>query len=390
MVERRSGLRATAGVGIMFATNGSVFAALLPWYPLIAAKLELSAAQFGFTVAAFAVGAIASSALPAPLIARFGPVRVAIGGTVLVAAAIASVAWVSEGWMLAICLFLAGFVDAVVDVAQNVAGIRVQEAIGRPILSSMHAFWSLGGVVSGAVSTASAASGGDIRVHTVVVGVLCIALVAGAGAMIGTSARAATIEAATDDARPRRWRLVAIAALPLVIIALSGTMVEAVANNGAAMAGVQLAGLAPEAAGIAFTVVIGSQCVGRFTGDLLIRRFGAVAVGRLGGVLVVVGGVLVVVADGPVLLFAGLALAGYGSATLVPSALGAAARIPGVSEGAGVTIVSWLMRVGFLVTSPIVGGVTDLVDLRWGLVLLIVAGVVAVVMAPALGRRTAR
>ena len=67
MVERRSGLRATAGVGIMFATNGSVFAALLPWYPLIAAKLELSAAQFGFTVAAFAVGAIASSALPAPL-----------------------------------------------------------------------------------------------------------------------------------------------------------------------------------------------------------------------------------------------------------------------------------------------------------------------------------
>lgn len=55
-----------------------------------------------------------------------------------------------------------------------------------------------------------------------------------------------------------------------------------------------------------------------------------------------------------------------------------------MSEGAGVTIVSWLMRVGFLITSPIIGGITDLVDLRWGLALLVVVGVATVLLSGAL------
>lgn len=385
--EKSRGFRAAGGVGVMFASNGAIFAALLPWYPLLADRLDLSPVEFGFIVASFAVGAIVSSALPAPLIARFGAVPVAVVGTVLLALAIMSAGWAVTGWMFALSIFFAGFFDAVVDVAQNVAGIRVQDAVGRSILSSMHALWSLGGVASGALSTAAAASGIDMRLYLAVIGVLCVVLVSVGGAMIGALAAPRAEPASEHDAGSRAalWRMVGLAALPLVVIAICGTMVEDVANNWAAMAGVEIGGLEPQIAGIAFTVVLGSQCIGRFTGDLLIQRFGRVAVARTGGVLIALGGILVVTtAAVPATLFIGLASAGYGSATLVPSALGAAAKLRGVSEGAGVTIVSWLMRVGFLITSPIIGGITDLVDLRWGLALLVVVGVATVLLSGAL------
>ncbi|HAJ52893.1 MAG TPA: MFS transporter, partial [Corynebacterium variabile] len=61
-----------------------------------------------------------------------------------------------------------------------------------------------------------------------------------------------------------RWRSVAVLALPLVAVALCGTVVEDVANNWAEVSGVQLAGLDLGVAGVAFTVAIGSQCIGRF------------------------------------------------------------------------------------------------------------------------------
>ena len=62
--EFRTGPRGVAGVGVFFISNGAVFAALLPWYPLMMERLGLSAWEFGLIVASFAIGAIASSVLP--------------------------------------------------------------------------------------------------------------------------------------------------------------------------------------------------------------------------------------------------------------------------------------------------------------------------------------
>ncbi|MFJ2618827.1 MFS transporter [Glutamicibacter sp. NPDC087344] len=385
----KSKLRAPFGVGMMFASNGAIFAALLPWYPLVAERLGLSSIEFGFIVASFAVGALLSSALPAPLIARFGAIKVAIAGTLLLALAIAGAAWAGTGWAFALCIFLAGFFDAIVDVAQNVAGIRVQDTVQRSILSSMHALWSLGALLSGLLATAVAASGFmDMRSYLALVAVTCVVLVTAGGLLVGQSASRQDLETknnAGSHSRRQLFRLVFLASLPLIVIAICGTVVEDIANNWAAMAGVQIGGLTPQTAGVVYSVMVGSQCVGRFTGDLLIQRYGSSLVARLGGLLTATGGILVVATTGnTLLLFLGLALAGYGSATLVPSALSAAAKIPGVTEGAGVTLVSWLMRVGFLATSPIIGTVTNSIGLRWGLGALMIVGVATFLLAPSL------
>ncbi|MGC2941096.1 MULTISPECIES: MFS transporter [unclassified Brevibacterium] len=411
--------QAAVGVGLYFTGNGAVFAALLPWYPLLVDRLALSSWQFGLVVACFAVGSLLSSALPAALIARFGAHRVVIGGTVMLGVAASATAWSVNGVMMAVCLLLLGCFDAIVDVAQNVVGISVQERAGRTILSSMHALWSLGGLVSGAAATAAASGGADMRVWMALIGIAAVLITIVGRRLIGgyasprrvadSDANSETdLESETDSeargltdsdssldgngrdrAAGRSKRAILSAALPLAIVAICGAAVEDIANNWAGLAAVDFADVPTASAGIAFSIVIGSQCLGRFSGDLLVTRFGAGRIARLGGGLIALGGIGVVAAWEPVLLLVAMGALGFGSATLVPGALGAAGRLPGLGRAGGVTLVNWLMRVGYLGTSPLVGVVATGAGLRWGLGILVLVGILTMVFAHRLDVRRA-
>lgn len=377
-------LRPALGVGLLFATNGAALASVLPWYPTLKAQWGLGDFAFGLMVAAVALGSLVSTVLPSLAVNRFGPRPVVFWGTVVLALLIAAVGWAPSAVMLAGLLAAVGLLDAVIDVSQNVAGVRVEAASGRSILSSMHACWSLGAVAGGIGGTLAASSGLDLRLHLALVAAAIIATVAVGVWLTGPVPRGGpSASRAGVDKRVGVGRLMWLT-LPVALVATSGTMIEDIANNWAGLASVELVGVELGQAGVAFTVVLAAQTIGRFTGDRLIDAFGRVAVARTGGALIALGGGLVMAATSPGLLYLGFALAGFGCATLVPSAFAAAARLPGVSEGAGVTAVSWLMRVGFLATSPVLGGLSAATDLRWALGLIVVAGVVVTVLASAL------
>lgn len=376
--------RPALGVGLLFATNGAALASVLPWYPTLKAQWGLGDFAFGLMVAAVAFGSLVSTVLPSLAVNRFGPRPVVLWGTVVLALLIAAVGWVPSAVGLAVLLAVVGLLDAVIDVSQNVAGVRVEVASGRSILSSMHACWSLGAVAGGIGGTLAASSGLDLRVHLALVAAAIIATVAVGVWLTGPVPRGeAPATRAGVDKRVGVGRLMWLT-LPVALVATSGTMIEDIANNWAGLASVELVGVELGQAGVAFTVVLAAQTIGRFTGDRLIDACGRVAVARAGGALIALGGGLVMAATSPGPLYLGFALAGFGCATLVPSAFAAAARVPGVSEGAGVTAVSWLMRVGFLATSPLLGGLSAATDLRWALGLIVVAGVVVTVLASAL------
>lgn len=364
---------------MLFATNGAAFASILPWYPTFAREWDLSEALFGIVVAGFAAGGLLASALPSILVNRFGPTPVFTAGTVLLSGLVATVGWTSSGLALALCLLGIGLLDAIVDVGQNVAAMRVQVKLKLTIISSMHAFWSLGSVIGGATATLATARGVDPRWHLATVAITCTVL-----ALVGARLIDAPPIPTTRNSRASiSWRWL-LPVLPLALLATSGTIVEDVANNWSGLAAVELAGTEVGTAGVAFTIILAAQCVGRFTGDPLIQRFGRMRIAQLGGGLILLGGVLIVTtADWP-LFAAGLIAIGFGCATLVPSAYAAAATLPGVSEGAGVTLLSWLMRVGFLATSPVLGLLATATSLRVALWLLVACGVLALAAAPSL------
>ena len=81
---------------------------------------------------------------------------------------------------------------------------------------------------------------------------------------------------------------------------------------------------------------------------------------------------------------AGFAAAGLGVATVVPAAMRAADDLPGLRAGTGLTVLTWLMRAGFLGAPLIVGVVADATSLRVGLLIVPFAGVTLMVLGGAL------
>jgi hypothetical protein len=86
---------------------------------------------------------------------------------------------------------------------------------------------------------------------------------------------------------------------------------------------------------------------------------------------------------------AGFGIAGFGVATLVPAAMTAADALPGLAPGTGLTVVTWLMRIGFLASPPVVGVIADATELRVGLLVVPLAGLVVLLVAGVLTGRSA-
>src|SRR3984893_9383684 len=149
--------RARIATAALFLTNGAIFANLLPRYPEIKADLHLSNAVYGAAIAAFSGGALMAGLAAATLIRRYRSSRVAVVGTIGIAAFVVVASVATTPLVLAGALFVAGASDAITDVAQNAHALRVQRNYGRSIINSFHAVWT-GGAVGGGLMGAGGAA----------------------------------------------------------------------------------------------------------------------------------------------------------------------------------------------------------------------------------------
>lgn len=380
--------RARIAVAALFLTNGALFANLIPRFPGIKADLALDNAAYGLAIAAFPAGAIIAGLAAATIIHRLGSARAAVLGTILTALGTVALGFAPSLPLLVGALLFAGATDAITDVAQNTHGLRVQRRFGRSIINSFHAIWSIGAVLGGAMAAAAIALDVPRPVQLIISGALfsVVALIALRSCLPGTdeegeSASDTTGHPPTASARGILTpRLVATIAA-LVVIAIAGTLVE---DAGSTWAAVYLNGDLGAPAAIAatgFIALVGAQFVGRMIGDRLVDRFGQRTVARTGGLITAIGMGAALISPTVPGIILGFAAAGFGVATLVPAALHQANELPGLRAGTGVTIVSWLMRLGFLLSPPIVGLIADTFGLRVGLLVVPLAGLLAFALA---------
>ncbi|OWA01225.1 MFS transporter [Streptomyces sp. CS159] len=391
--------RARVAVAVLFFTNGALFANLLPRYPQIKADLGIGNAAYGLAVAAFPAGAITAGLAAGILVRRFGSARVAVGGTLLTGAGILAAGLADSVAVFAGALFLAGAMDAFTDVAQNAHGLRVQRRYGRSIINSFHAIWSIGAVTGGSMAAAAIALGVSRGPHLLFSAVVfavaaCVALrycLPGPETDTGAAGEAGEADAGDGAASPERapatglrtgWVLAA-----LVLIATAGTLVE---DAGMSWATLYLSDSLHATAALAasgYVGLVGAQFVGRIVGDRLVDRFGQRTVARSGALIAAVGmGLALAVPTVPGTVL-GFAAAGFGVATLVPAAMHEADELPGLKPGSGLTLVSWLMRLGFLLSPPAVGLAADATSLRVGLLVVPFAGLIVLVCGGVLRSR---
>ncbi|MGH1561641.1 MFS transporter [Mumia sp. DW29H23] len=393
--------RARVAVAALFLTNGAIFANVLPRYPGIKAELDLTNASYGLAIAALPVGALVAGLAAGVLIRRFRSSRVAVVGTIFTGVGAFAVGLSPSLAAFAGALFLLGAMDAITDVAQNAHGLRVQRRYGRSILNAFHAIWSAGAVLGGLMGAGAVALGLSPAVHLGLSSALFAAVAVAAYPFLLSGPEADPIEpvepAERGEPSTRRRRsstgptprtiLVLVA---LVLIGIAGALVEDAGSTWAAVYLNGSLGAAGSIAAFGYVALVGAQFVGRIIGDRLVDRFGQRTVARVGGLITALGmGTALAFPSVPGTI-AGFAAAGFGVATLIPAAMHGADELPGFKPGTGLTLLTWLMRIGFLASPPLVGLVADATSLRVGLLVVPAAGLVVVALAGVLeGRRRA-
>jgi len=383
--------RARTAVGACFFVNAVLYANLVPRFPEVKADLGLSNSALGAAIAALPLGALLAGLSSAPLIRRFGSARVASWGLTLLAAAIWAAAAAPNWAALAGALLLAGALDAIVDVAQNAHGLRVQRAYNRSILNAFHGVWSIGAVAGGLLGSAAAGLGVPLPLHLGVVAVAFgIPAFFGPRALLPGPDDADREDAATADTggpAPRSLRRTAFLAMAaLGVLAACGAFVEDAGSSWSAVFLRDELTAGAATAGLGFVAMSAAMTIGRLTGDRAVDRFGQRRVVRAGGALTAGGMGLALVLPSIPTTVLGFALAGLGVATLVPAVYHAADELPGLRRGLGLAVVNWLLRIGFLVSPLLIGVLADAFSLRVALLTVVLAGLGALILGRVLPR----
>jgi predicted MFS family arabinose efflux permease len=357
----------------IFAINGAMIGTWIAHIPWLQDHLGVSKATIGLCLLCMAAGALVSMPLTGHVLDRRSSASVTRAATLVFCLMLPLPLLATSPYMLGAILFVFGASTGAMDVAMNAHGVAIQSRLARPIMSSLHGGWSLGGFASAGLVAAAATIGVDPRLESLVVGAaLWLAALWLTRRLGSASAQSAT---GGGLALPSRAVLL-VGGLCFMVMLTEGGIED--------WSGIYLrhdAGASSAASAMAFTGFSLGMAVARLGGDTLNQWLGAEKLLRGGTALVAIalGGVLLIGATVPAVI--GFALCGLGIANAVPLLFSAAGRLepPGPSLAAAFT----LGYMGFIVGPPVIGLLSDRIGLPRTLTLLVFTALAAT----ALGRR---
>ncbi|MEU3549928.1 MFS transporter [Streptomyces longwoodensis] len=340
------------GLGVVMAVWGARM-------PAVQHAAHLTTGSLSLVLLAAAVGMVAGLQAGGRLARPDRLPALLIGGAVALAAALAVLGQCRTLASLLAAAVVFGAAHGVLDVAANTGAVRCQIAFGKPIMSSLHAAYSIGALGGAALAAATAGTAHSTLFLAVGAALTTSVLVTGARTLTLSGADPTTLRPqGTDrDPAPRRvWLLGALAAASL--------LGEGAAADWAAVHVHSLhAGTAVAAS--AFALYSTGMAIGRLTGDRLTTRFGAPAVVRAGAVLAAVGLTTGVLADSVPAALAGWAVFGLGLSGTVPCLITAAGS-HGPRAVATVSVTGYL---GLLAGPAVIGALATITTLPTALLL---------------------
>jgi MFS family permease len=359
-----SKFKARTAVSVIFFLNGFGFASWVSRIPAVRQALNLTDGALGTALLATGVGALVAF----PLAGRGSVINGASALTIATGLAYCVVlpgpTFAGGLTMLAFLLFIFGAANGAMDVSMNALAVEVESFVGKPIMSSFHGMWSIGGLAGAGVGALFAQQDISPQLHLLVVAsILAIAMLV-ARRWVPASQPHASPETVAHFARPER------AMLGLGGIIFCAFLIEgAMADWSAVLLHDSLHTTAAKAAlgYAAFSLAMTSM---RFAGDRLVTRWGAVQLLRCTNVVAAFALAAALWLQHVGLTMLAFALMGFGMATVAPLVFGAAARRSLHGAGHGIAAMATVGYAGFLMGPPILGWLAQASSLRVALSVL--------------------
>ncbi|WP_208645804.1 MFS transporter [Streptomyces nigra] len=375
--------RLRIAITVFFALDGFLFAGWVVRIPAIKEQTGASASALGLALLGVSAGAVVTMVFTGRLCRRYGSHQVTVVCAVLLCLSVALPPLTHSALALGLVLLLFGAAYGSINVAFNSAAVDLVTALGRPVMPSFHAAFSLGGMAGAGLGGLVAGSLSPTR-HLLALTVIGLVVTAVAGRTLLRHAPPVTAAPGRPSATPgrkdpRTRRLVIVFGL---IAGCTAYGEGAMADWGALHLEDDL-GAAPGVAALGYTLFALSMTVGRLTGTTLLERLGHTRTVVAGGATAALGMLLGSLAPSLWAALLGFAVTGLGLANLFPVAVERAGTVAGPS---GVALASTFGYSGMLLGPPAIGFMADWFSLPVALTSVALLAAIATLIGAGTGR----
>jgi MFS family permease len=351
---------------LAFFGNGFLATCWVVHIPRIRGLLALSDGELGLILWAATVGLFLGTTFGGWIVERYRSQFVT--GFALACLGGATVFAVVSPSRLALVLSLVpfGFFNGLIDVSMNSQAAAFEQRTGRSVMSSFHAFYSLGGLLGTLFGAALLAANIPPLTHVLVAAIPFIV----AGCFMH---RGLIPEKKQDHPHGFFLSIPSGKVVPLAVMAFVFFLTEGAIYDWSGVflrteLGVDLA--AASIGYASFSLLMASI---RFCGDFWVARFGRLPVFLAGTIVGAAGLTLACLGKNYLVSVAGFGLVGVGLANCVPLIFSAAARQSDTGFGRGIAAVASAGYFGFFAGPPLIGSIAQWIGLQNALLLVAVA-----------------
>lgn len=369
--KKKSLRRSQGSVAALFFVCGFGFSNWLSRIPTVRDQLQLTDQTLGLLLLCTGIGSIVAFRMASQLIRRFSSKTVAVWGTSLFCVVLNAAPASPTAGLAAASLLLLGFMAGFMDVAMNTQAVEVERQKRRPILSSMHGIFSLGGLIGAGTGALAAQWSITPLMHMLAITAPSLALTLWAG---GGLLPAGVMAPSARMGRPKGVLLV-LGAIGFCSSVGEGAMADWI---GVYLHDTLRTGLG--VAGLGYACYSLAMVIGRFTCDKVTEHYSAGAIVRLSGLVVAIGLGAGLAINTPWSIILASAAVGLGLAPIIPVILRAGGQLPDVPPPQALSTLATLAYSGFLFGPPTIGLVADHIGLRLALALVAALSLVLVAL----------
>src|SRR5262245_39681689 len=166
--------RARLAVAVIFCLNGLALANWIARIPDVKQQLGLSDQLLGLVLLCVAAGALVAQPTVGWLIGRLGSRHLTTVMLIGFCLSVILPGLATNMLSLMGALFVFGACNGGLDVAMNAQAALVEQRYARPIMSSFHGLWSIGGLLGAALGGLIATQGVSVRTHLFSVAIIAV------------------------------------------------------------------------------------------------------------------------------------------------------------------------------------------------------------------------
>lgn len=349
-------------VNAAFFINGFILGNWQGRLPLIQEIYNAGDGTISIVLLAEAIGAVVAMPFTGWLIMRNGSRRITLVSAFLYSAVIAFIPFMGSTPALFILYSLMGIITGVFDVAMNSQAVLVEQKYDRPIMTSFHAFFSIGMAVGGWCAAFFVSVATSLSNHLFIVGGIAVIIA------LWVSQHLIHDKPQTRPSSDEPlFRLPNATLIGIGVITLCCMLGEGAMANWSANYMENIAHASKSLAPIAISAFATAMTLGRLFGDRVRAATGDKKLIILGGAIAAGGMIFALVFPFPYSSIAGFFFVGLGLSTIVPIAYSIAGNAKGLPHGVGLAMVTTVGYSGFLFGPPIIGFLADWQSLRFSL-----------------------